>query len=348
MSLGPVMIDLKGTQLEPEEKEMLRHPLVGGVILFTRNYESPEQITELAQQIHDLRSPHLLVSVDHEGGRVQRFREGFTHLPPMARIGEKYHHDKKQAKHIAQTCGWLMAIELRSVGVDFSFAPVLDIERGISDVIGDRSFGDNPEIVSDLAVSYIRGMSHAGMAATGKHFPGHGAVKADSHVDCPVDERSFEDIYAEDVVPFDRLIKNGLAGIMPAHVVYAAVDPHPAGFSKFWLNEVLRNRLEFQGVIFSDDLSMEGARVAGDVVDRARAALNAGCDMALVCNDPDAAAKVLDRLGDLDNPVSHVRLARMHGRHFVNRKQLLKEREWKNAVALVDDLSAGDTLELDV
>ena len=348
MSLGPVMVDLKGTQLEPEEKEILQHPLVGGVILFTRNYESPEQVMELAEKIHQLRSPHLLISVDHEGGRVQRFREGFTALPPLAKIGEKYLHDKKQAKRIAETCGWLMAIELRSVGVDFSFAPVLDIERGISEVIGDRSFGDNPDIVSDLGVSYIRGMLNAGMASTGKHFPGHGAVQADSHVACPVDERSFEDIYAEDIVPFDRLIKNGLAGIMPAHVVYSSVDPNPAGFSKFWLNEVLRNRLEFQGVIFSDDLSMEGASIAGDVVDRARAALNAGCDMALVCNDPDAAVKVLDNLGDLDSPVSHVRLARMHGRHFVNRKQLLKERDWKNAVALVEDLSAGDTLELDV
>jgi beta-N-acetylhexosaminidase len=342
------MIDLKGTQLEPEEKEMLQHPLVGGVILFTRNYESPEQITELTENIHTVRSPHLLVSVDHEGGRVQRFREGFTALPPAAKLGEKYQRDRKQAKQMAETCGWLMAVELRSVGVDFSYAPVLDIERGISEVIGDRAFGNDPDTVSDLAISYIRGMSRAGMAATGKHFPGHGAVQADSHIACPVDERSFEDIYAEDVIPFDRLIKNGLAGIMPAHVVYASVDPNPAGFSKFWLNEVLRNRLEFQGVIFSDDLSMEGASVAGDVVDRARAALNAGCDMALVCNDPDAAAKVLDNLGDLDNPVSHVRLARMHGRHFVNRKQLLKEREWKNAVALVEDLMGGDILELDV
>jgi beta-N-acetylhexosaminidase len=342
------MIDLKGTQLEPEEKEMLQHPLVGGVILFTRNYESPEQITELTENIHAVRSPNLLVSVDHEGGRVQRFREGFTALPPPSKLNEKYQHDRKQAKRLAETCGWLMAVELRSVGVDFSYAPVLDIERGISEVIGDRAFGNDPDTVSDLAASYIRGMSRAGMAATGKHFPGHGAVQADSHIACPVDERSFEDIYAEDVIPFDRLIKNGLAGIMPAHVVYSAVDPNPAGFSKFWLNEVLRNRLEFQGVIFSDDLSMEGASVAGDVVDRARAALNAGCDMALVCNDPDAAAKVLDKLGDLDNPVSHVRLARMHGRHFVNRKQLLKEREWKNAVALVEDMMGGDTLELDV
>ncbi len=348
MSLGPVMVDLKGTRLEPEEKEMLEHPLVGGVILFTRNYESPEQITDLVEKIHQVREPQLLVSVDHEGGRVQRFREGFTALPPLAKLGTHYQKDKKRAKQMAETCGWLMAVELRSVGVDFSFAPVLDIERGISDVIGDRAFGKDPEIVADLAVAYIRGMQRAGMAATGKHFPGHGAVKADSHVACPVDDRSYEDIVAYDVVPFERLIKNGLAGIMPAHVVYSSVDPNPAGFSRFWLNEVLRNQLEFQGVIFSDDLSMEGASIAGDVVDRARAALNAGCDMALVCNDPDAAAKVLDKLGDLDNPVSHVRLARMHGRHFVNRKEMLREEQWKNAVALVDDLSSGDTLELDV
>ncbi|WP_455365712.1 beta-N-acetylhexosaminidase [Kaarinaea lacus] len=348
MSLGPVMVDLKGTRLEPEEKEMLQHPLVGGVILFTRNYESPEQITDLVEKIHNVKSPHLLVSVDHEGGRVQRFRDGFTALPPMARLGDKYKKNKKQAKQLAETCGWLMAIELRSVGVDFSFAPVLDIERGVSDVIGDRAFGHDPDTVADLAVSFILGMQKAGMAATGKHFPGHGAVKADSHVAFPVDERSFEDINAYDIVPFARLIRNGLAGIMPAHVIYSAVDKNPAGFSRFWLNEVLRNQLEFQGVIFSDDLSMEAASVAGDVVDRTRAALNAGCDMALVCNDPDAAAKVLDNLGKLDNPVSHVRLARMHGRHYVNRQQLLKEEEWKQAVAMVDDLAAGDTLELDV
>jgi len=348
MSLGPVMLDLKGCEIEPEEREMLAHPLAGGVILFSRNYDSPEQISELVRQIHQVKNPHLLVSVDHEGGRVQRFREGFTALPPVALLGEHYNHNKKNAKKLAETCGWLMAIELRAVGIDFSFAPVLDIERGISEVIGDRAFGHNADTVSDLAISYIKGMQKAGMSATGKHFPGHGAVQADSHIACPVDERSFEDIYAEDVIPFERLINNGLAGIMPAHVVYENVDPNPAGFSRFWLNEVLRNRLGFQGVIFSDDLSMEGAKVAGDVVDRARAALSAGCDMALVCNNSEAAGKVLDRLGDYDNPVSHIRLVRMHGRHFVNRKELLKQKEWKQAVAVVDELSEGGTYELDV
>ena len=348
MSLGPVMVDLKGCEIAPEEQEMLAHPLVGGVILFSRNYDSPSQIAELVEQIHKIKNPHLLVSVDHEGGRVQRFREGFTALPPVAVLGDRYNHNKKDAKKLAETCGWLMAIELRAVGVDFSFAPVLDIERGISEVIGDRSFGHNADTVSDLAISYIKGMQKAGMSSTGKHFPGHGAVQADSHVACPVDERSYEDIYAEDIIPFDRLINNGLAGIMPAHVVYKNVDPNPAGFSNFWLNEVLRKRLGFQGVIFSDDLSMEGASVAGDVVDRARAALSAGCDMALVCNNPEAAGKVLDRLGEHDNPVSHLRLVRMHGRHAVNRKDLLKQKEWKQAVALVEELAEGGTFELDV
>lgn len=348
MSLGPVMVDLKGCEIEPEEREMLAHPLVGGVILFTRNYDSPEQIIELVEQIHQIKNPHLLVSVDHEGGRVQRFRKGFTELPPVALLGERYNHNTRSAKQLAETCGWLMAIELRAVGIDFSFAPVLDIERGISEVIGDRAFGHSADVVSDLAISYIKGMQKAGMSATGKHFPGHGAVQADSHIACPVDERSFEDIYAEDIVPFERLIINGLAGIMPAHVVYENVDRNPAGFSKFWLNEVLRNRLGFQGVIFSDDLSMEGASVAGDVVDRAKAALGAGCDMALVCNKPEAAAKVLDKLGEHDNPVSHMRLVRMHGRHFVNRKELLKQKEWKQAVATVESLAEGGTFEMDV
>ncbi|NOZ54075.1 MAG: beta-N-acetylhexosaminidase [Gammaproteobacteria bacterium] len=346
MSLGPVMIDLEGLEISSVEREMLQHPLVGGVILFTRNYDSPEQITELIEAIHRIRTPHLLVAVDHEGGRVQRFREGFTRLPPVGKLALRYQQDKKVAKKLAETLGWLMAVELRSVGVDFSFAPVLDVDRGISDIIGDRSFGNDSETVSSLAVAYIRGMHKAGMVATGKHFPGHGAIKADSHIACPVDERSFEDIYAEDIVPFARVINNGLAGIMPAHVVYSSVDVSPAGFSSFWLNQVLRNQLEFQGVIFSDDLSMEGAKVAGDIVDRAKAALKAGCDMVLVCNDPGSARRVLDNLGECNDPIAHVRFARMHGRHFVNRQQLLKATEWKHAVATIEGLSAGDSLEL--
>ena len=348
MSLGPVMMDLKGFDIDPQEREMLKHPLVGGVILFTRNYQSPEQITRLVTDIHSLRTPHLLVAVDHEGGRVQRFRQGFTQLPPVGELGRLYNKDPNKAKQMAEICGWLMAAELLAVGVDFSFAPVLDLDRHVSEVIGDRAFHRNPDTVSFLAQAYQRGMQLAGMSATGKHFPGHGAVAADSHVAFPVDERSLQDIMGEDVIPFERLIQNGLAGIMPAHVIYPNVDENPAGFSPFWLKDVLRRQLGFQGVIFSDDLSMEAASVAGDVVDRARAAINAGCDMALVCNNTTAAAKVLDNFGPYNEPVSSVRLVRMHGRNHIKWEKLHKDPQWRKAVTAVEQFAAGDSLELEL
>jgi beta-N-acetylhexosaminidase len=339
MTLGPVMLDVAGFTLTPEERERLRHPLTGGVILFARNYQSPAQIESLVQEIHQLRQPPLLVAVDHEGGRVQRFREGFTSLPAVARFGEVYDENPKRGRRLAETAGWLMAAELRAVGVDFSFAPVLDVGRGISRVIGDRAFHASPEAVADLAHSYMVGMHRAGMAATGKHFPGHGGVEADSHVAVPVDERRYQDIYMEDIVPFERMIHYGLEGIMPAHVIYPKVDPRPAGFSRFWLQQILRGELGFEGVIFSDDLSMEGAKSAGGVVERARAALDAGCDMVLVCNDPAAAGKLLDGLGQHDNPVSLLRLARMHGRHPVNRDDLLADAGYREAVRAVGNLA---------
>lgn len=343
MPLGPVMLDLAGLELSPEERELLRHPAVGGVILFTRNYHSPEQVTALVSAIHALREPRLLVAVDHEGGRIQRFRAGYTALPAARRLGEIYDTRRRRAKQLAEQCGFVMASELRAAGVDFSFAPVLDLDRGVSAVIGDRAFHSDPEIVADLAHSYMSGMQQAGMAATGKHFPGHGAVAADSHLAVPVDERRYEDIYSEDIVPFERMIHYGLAAIMPAHVIYSAVDEAPAGFSAFWLKDVLRSRLNFQGVIFSDDLSMEGAATAGGYTERARAALDAGCDMVLVCNRRDAAIEVIESLEGYSDPVAHLRLARMHGRGVWNSDALRQSTVWRQAVKELHALAGAGT-----
>ena len=347
MSLGPVMADLAGLEMTPEEKEILAHPLVGGVILFARNFHSAEQLTALTAEIHKIRTPHLLIGVDHEGGRVQRFRQGFTLLPPMRRLGEAYDKDKKHARHMSELLGWLMSVELLSVGVDFSFAPVLDLDKGISDVIGDRAFHSDPEIVADLAHSFMLGMKKAGMAATGKHFPGHGHIKADSHIAIPVDEREYQDILAEDIVPFERMINYGLAAVMPAHVIYPQVDNKPAGFSPIWINDILRKKLAFDGIVFSDDLSMEGASVAGGFVERAEAALEAGCDMVLVCNRPDAVVTVLEGLKVKSNPVSQARLIRMHGKISRDLPHLQQKLEWKKAVHELDQFVNKTSMDLD-
>lgn len=346
MSLGPVIVDLQGKTLLPEEREMLLHPQVGGVIYFTRNFESPDQIAALTAEIHALRNPPLLICVDHEGGRVQRFRNGFTRLPAVRKLGNIYDRDPRHARQLAETFGWVMAVELRAVGVDFSFTPVLDLDCGVSQVIGDRAFHSLPEAAADLAHAYMRGMHRAGMAATGKHFPGHGNCVADSHVDVPTDPRRFEDILAEDIVSFERMIHFGMEAIMPAHVIYSQVDAQPAGFSSFWLKNVLRVQLGFQGVIFSDDLNMEGARVAGGYVARAQAALAAGCDMVLVCNNPQAAAQVIDGLGEHNDPASHARLIRMHGRGNIDREHLHQQAEWHQSVAQLNELNEDTTRDL--
>jgi len=339
MTLGPVMLDVAADALTDAERVRLRNPLVGGVILFSRNYRSREQITDLVREIHALREPRLLVAVDHEGGRVQRFREGFTRLPALRRFGELYDDNPKRAKRLAHTAGWLMAAELRAVDIDFSFAPVLDLDRGVSEVIGDRAFHAKPDVVADLAVSYVAGMNEAGMAATGKHFPGHGGCAADSHVALPTDERAYADLSVEDLVPFERLIESGLAGIMPAHVVYSRVDVQPAGFSRVWLQDILRQRLGFQGIIFSDDLSMEGAHGAGGMVERAELALAAGCDMVLVCNDPSSADDVLHRLHAHDDPASQLRRVRMHGRPAPSMSELAQGLGYRDAVEMISKLA---------
>jgi beta-N-acetylhexosaminidase len=295
--LGPVMLDVAGLELAAEERAVLRHPLVGGVILFARNYASSEQLHALTASIHALRDPPLLVAVDHEGGRVQRFRDGFTMLPAMRSLGMLHERDTALATRLARATGVVLAAELVAHGVDFSFTPVLDLDYGRSEVIGSRAFHSSPEVVGALAGALLDGLGVAGMAAVGKHFPGHGYVEADSHHAVPVDERDLADIDAMDLAPYRTLFAQGLAGVMPAHVVYPRVDAVPAGFSRIWIERVLRGRLGFDGVVFSDDLSMEGAGVAGDIVARARAALGAGCDMVLVCNDAPAATRLLDRLG---------------------------------------------------
>jgi beta-N-acetylhexosaminidase len=314
MSLGPVMLDIEGTELNENDIRRLQHPLVGGVILFTRNYQSPEQLKALTAAIHQVRQPPLLIAVDHEGGRVQRFREGFTRIPPMRELGKIWDNNPRKARQLAEEAGWILAAELRAYGVDFSFTPVLDIDYGNSGVIGDRAFHRNTQAIAELANSLMHGLRKGGMAAVGKHFPGHGFVAADSHVAIPVDEREFDRIAEEDLQPFRRMIDDGLAAIMPAHVIYPQVDDKPAGFSERWLQKVLRQRLGFNGVIFSDDLSMEGAVVAGDVTQRALAALNAGCDMVLLCNRPDLADELLSKLKWDISAVSLARLARMHGK----------------------------------
>jgi len=348
MSLGPVMLDLVGTSITQEEREMLLHPQTGGVILFTRNYESIEQITALIAEIHALRSPHLLVAVDHEGGRVQRFREGFTHIPPAAEYGKVYAQNKTQGKQLAQQCGWLMAAECRAVGIDMSFAPVLDIGIGVSGVIGDRAYHSKPDVIAELAHEFMTGMSQAGMSATGKHFPGHGSVKEDTHTAQPIDKRSLTEIMMKDVIPFERMIHFGLAAVMPAHVVYPAVDNKPAGYSKIWLQQILRQQLNFQGVIFSDDLSMQAAGVAGDFAQRANTALEAGCDMVLVCNHTEAAQQVLESLNAYANPTSQIRLIRMHGRGIIDRHALQASEQWKTIVEKISQLGDTPNLELDV
>ncbi len=322
------MLDIAGLTLSQDEKEKLNHPNTGAVILFSRNYQNPEQVTELINSIRAARNGKLLIAVDQEGGRVQRFQQGFTRLPPAAYYA--------QAPELAEPAGWLMAAELLAVGVDFSFAPVLDIDCGVSEIIGNRSFSTEPALATRLSSSFRKGMNAAGMAATGKHFPGHGAVALDSHLTLPIDERDLDSIRAKDLAPFKQLIEEGLEGIMPAHVVYPNIDPNPAGFSPFWIQHILRQELNFNGTVFSDDLSMEGAASVGDFPQRARLAQLAGCDMILVCNNPAAAEQVLDALPVTQDPVRELRLNRMQGKPQMNREQLMHSEKWQHLSTLIN------------
>ncbi|MCH8220218.1 MAG: beta-N-acetylhexosaminidase [Proteobacteria bacterium] len=346
MTLGPLMLDIEGPELTAEDRELLVHPLIGGVILFGRNYLDPGQLQKLSDDIHGLRTPALLVAVDQEGGRVQRFRKDFTGLPAAHLVGRQSDLDRKQGLLLAESCGWVMAAELRACGVDLSFAPVLDLDSGLSEVIGDRSFHSDPNRVAELAGAYMRAMKSAGMAAVGKHWPGHGAVSGDSHLALPRDRREYADIL-EDIIPFQKLADRGLAGVMAAHVVYPQLDLVPASFSSYWINDELRGKLRFNGVVFADDLSMQGAAGAGDLADRARAALAAGADMIMVCNDRSGAIRVVEELSVYDNPVSALRLTRLHGQNCATRDELFASERWQEAIAIINSTEHQPGLSLD-
>lgn len=339
MSLGPLMVDVAGRSLLPEDREVLEHPLVGGVILFTRNYQSPEQLIALVEEIRAVRSPSLLIAVDHEGGRVQRFRDGFTRVPPMRRIGQQYGIDRAAGREWARETGWLIGAELRAVGVDLAFTPCVDLDYGISEVIGDRALHSDAEIVATLGIDLMNGLREAGMSATAKHFPGHGFVAADSHVALPVDRRELADLGAE-ITPYRRMIINGLPSVMMAHVVFPDVDSLPASLSARWIKDILRRELDFRGAVFTDDLSMAGAVAFGGVVERARLALEAGADMLPVCNSRAAVHELLDALPVVSNPVSALRLARVHGRQGEvgpgALEALRAQARWKRVNAMLD------------
>lgn len=329
MPIGPLMMDLKSVALSQEEKALLQHPLIGGVIFFSRNFQSPEQLLELTSAIKMI-NPDLLLAVDQEGGRVQRFKEGFTRLPAMRNIGQLYDELPQEAAAMAQICGWLMASEVLAVGFDFSFAPVLDLDLGLNEAIGNRAFHSDPVVVSELAMRFMQGMEEAGMAAVGKHFPGHGSVAADSHYKIPVSEESKVDL-VKALYPFKQLIQSGIKALMPAHIIFNKLDLKPVGCSQFWLQQILRKELGFKGLIFSDDLSMAGASAVGGIKERCQLALEAGCDMLLICNDRDAVENALDALSGLQLLPKQARLLEMKARRSVSRDNLIASSQWQRA-----------------
>lgn len=311
---GPVMLGVEACELTAADRERLGHPRVGGVILFARNFVDCTQLAALTASIHALRDPALVIAVDHEGGRVQRFRDGFTAIAPMRRLGELWDRNVATAVREAARTGWTIGSELRAYGVDLAFAPVLDLDFGASTVIGDRALHRNPNAVAHLASELRRGLAAGGMAACGKHFPGHGFVAADSHMALPIDDRPFDALLADDLVPFGALARAGLEAMMAAHVVYPQVDAQPAGYSRTWCTAILRERFAFDGALFSDDLGMAGALGAGDIVARADAAIAAGCDVALTCNEMDAADVLLSRWHPPAQPHLARRWAALAGR----------------------------------
>ena len=352
MSLGPLMIDIDGTNLDAEDRELLLHPLVGGLIFFARNFSARDQLRELVEEIHSVRAADeslqpVLITVDQEGGRVQRLREGFSSLPPLRWLGHLFEQDPLLAREMAMCAARIMAVEVLDTGIDFSFAPVIDIDWGKSEVIGNRSLHSRPDVVGELGMAYMQGMRQAGMAAVAKHFPGHGGVTADSHHALPVDHRSRAELL-EDMQPYRSLIGDDLRGVMMAHIRYPEIDPEIASLSEFWMQSVLRNELGFHGAIFSDDMCMAGASEGGSVAERVQTALQVGADMALICNDRAALAPVLSLLDGYARPVSHARLAAMRAcRKTYNSAPYRSDRWQKDLERLEQVRQAQPALELD-
>jgi beta-N-acetylhexosaminidase len=340
------MVGIEGESLTAAEREWLAHPGVCGVILFSRNFVSRSQLCSLIESIRAVRSPELLVAVDQEGGRVQRFRDPFTILPPMRDIAFTYPHDIAKAKEAAERIGWLMAAELRACGVDMSFAPVVDLDRGVAAVIGDRAFHAHAETVADLAVALMHGMRHAGMAATAKHFPSHAGAVVDSHQALAVDPRDYSQLY-DDLVPYRRLIDAGLHAVMVSHVVFPELDKQPASLSRWWVTEQLRTELRFSGAIISDDLGMGGVDSVGPLPVRMQAALDAGCDMVLICNDLSDIPSMLEQLEDYSNPAGQLRLMRLRGERAWDWNELRRCEQWRDARECIARVSSPPELELE-
>ncbi|MEM1261812.1 MAG: beta-N-acetylhexosaminidase [Pseudomonadota bacterium] len=346
MTLGPVMVDIEGLALTPADRRLLQEPAVGGIILFARNYETPDQVRALCASIRELRDPELLIAVDQEGGRVQRFGAPLTRLPPLRWFGRRYESDRVEGRRAIREAGWLLGSEVASLGVDFSFTPVVDLDYGLSQVIGDRALHRDPGIVADLATELMRGLRDAGVAAVAKHFPGHGGVTGDSHHELPTDRREWAQLI-DDMKPYQRLVAEGLPAIMTAHVVYAQCDRWPASFSSWWLTQVLRERFGFSAALFSDDLSMQAAREFGTPVELAQRALAAGCDMVPVCNDRRAAEQVVAALADRASALGHARLARLRRSSMISWEQLQSMERWHEALRTLAGWSDRPPLELD-
>jgi beta-N-acetylhexosaminidase len=346
MSLGPLMIDLAGTSLTAGERRLLESPLVAGVLLFARNFADRSQLEGLVADIHAVRQPPLLVAVDQEGGRVQRFREPFLRLPAPRMLGHLYKENAKAALAAAQSFGWLMAAELRAVDVDLSFAPVVDLDLGLAEVIGDRALDRDPKIVARLARAFLTGASEAGMVGTAKHFPTHAGIASDSHTEVAEDRRDYDALH-DDLAPYRELIAAGLHSVMVAHVIFPKLDPAPASFSPWWIKTQLRGELGFHGAVISDDVSMAGAGVVGGPVQRVRRALEAGCDLVLLCNAPESVPEVLDALEGFVNPAAQLRLMRLRGGRRLEWKALHDSDEWRAARERLEQLAERPALELE-